>query len=313
MKVDTQRIGVDLGGTKTEAILADEKLNVLERARVATPAHDYSRIVDTIASLVAKMASFLPDGLSGVGGIGVCTPGTEYGPDRLITNSNTRALRDRPLRRDIRDRLQRDVTVENDANCFALAESVMGAGAQYGTVFGVIMGTGVGGGIVIDRRIHRGRTGMAGEWGHHTLHRDGNQCYCGKRGCVETYLSGPALERRWEELTHTRMTMEQISEQVSSGGVQTQQPRNQQQQQDSARDIWLEEAVENFGHALANVIDIVDPDAVVLGGGLSNVPVWYGQGAESVRGKIFSHLGSDVPILQNRLGDSAGVIGACMI
>lgn len=310
----THRIGVDLGGTKTEAILADEKFNVLGRARVATPAHDYSRIVDTIVSLVAKMASLLPDGLPGVGGVGVCTPGTEYGPDRLITNSNTRALRDRPLRRDIQDRLQRGVAVENDANCFALAESALGAGAPYGTVFGVIMGTGVGGGIVIDRRIHRGRTGMAGEWGHHTLHRDGNQCYCGRRGCVETYLSGPALERRWEELTHTRMTMEQISGQISSGGVQTQQPRNQQQQQqNSARDLWLEEVVENFGHALANVIDIVDPDAVVLGGGLSNVPVWYGQGAESVRGKIFSRLGSDMPILQNRLGDSAGVIGACMI
>ena len=306
--MDRYRIGVDLGGTKTEAVLLDGQSRIARRERVPTPG-DYAGIVGAITSLVERAADGLPGGLGSVDGIGVCTPGTEYGPDRLIANSNTPSLRDRPLRRDIREALRRDdVAIENDANCFALAESVMGAGSGYDVVFGVIMGTGVGGGIVIGRGIHRGASGIAGEWGHHTLHAGGNRCYCGRNGCVETYLSGPALESRWAQLTGRAAGMPQISGYVTRDGGIADGARGYE----GARE-WLEEAVGNFGLALANVVDILDPDAIVMGGGLSNMDVWYGAGAESVRKNVFSSLASDVPILRNRLGDSAGVIGACLI
>lgn len=295
---DRYRVGVDLGGTKTEAVLLDGDWQVQRRTRVSTPRHDYNLIVETIASLVQEISSgFL------VERIGVCTPGTAFGDDELISNSNTQSLQGRPLRRDIQGRLGMQVIVENDANCFALAEALLGAGAKLGTVFGVIMGTGVGGGIVIDGRIHGGRTGIAGEWGHHTLHRGGNPCYCGMRGCVETYLSGPALEHRWEELTGRRDLMPEI---VSCFDGQT-------HDRAEAFELWRDELLENFGYALADVVDILDPDAVVLGGGLSNIEFLYDEGADSVRKKIFSKLASDVPILKNKLGDSAGVIGACLL
>lgn len=299
-------VGVDLGGTKTEAALChvhDNGTTVQGRIRVKTPNHDYNQIVHTITNLITSVAAGLPNALKDVSKIGICTPGTEYGPDRLIANSNTQALQEKPLRRDIQNALGRSgIAIENDANCFALAEAVMGAGVSYDAVFGVIMGTGVGGGLVIDKKIHRGRTGMAGEWGHHTLHAGGNLCYCGNRGCVETYLSGPALERRWEELMHSKLAMPQITSRVIS-----------HKNNNGGNDAWLSETLENFGHALANVIDIIDPDAVIMGGGLSNMPIWYDAGAKSVRDKIFSQLASDVPIVQNRLGDSAGVIGACLL
>lgn len=303
------RVGVDLGGTKTEAVLFDyDTKQVLRRIRHKTPSKDYEKIVDTIASLIFEMSSDLPEKLSDVEKVGVCTPGTEYGPDKLITNSNTASLQDRPLRHDIQAAIQKpDVVLENDADCFALAESVMGAGAPYGTVFGVIMGTGVGGGIIFDKNIHRGRNGAAGEWGHHTLHVDGNACYCKRRGCVETYLSGPALEKRWLHLTGTALGMPQIIDMVSdtnSGSASGEK---------AAYRVWRNETLDNFGRAIANVISILNPDVIILGGGLSNIKMWYDAGAEAVRRHTFSHITYDTPILQNRLGDSAGVIGACLL
>ena len=321
-------VGVDLGGTKIEAVLFDvEQAAVLERVGAGTPASDYHRTAGTIVRLVRGVTSGLPGGVSGVDRVGVCTPGTEYGPDRLVMNSNVRSLQGRPLRRDVRRMLGRAIEVRNDADCFALAEARMGAGAGYGVVFGAVMGTGVGGGIVVDGEVYRGGTGTAGEWGHHTLHVGGNLCHCGRRGCAEAYLSGPALERRWAELTRTRLGMPQIASVLArdgkdgwkgdtdgggggGGGGEGMAP-------DGACDdkirIWLDEALENFGYALANVIDIVDPDVVVLGGGLSNVGMWYDRGAESVRRKALSGATRNVPILRNGLGDSAGAIGACLV
>lgn len=319
---NSHTIGVDLGGTKTEAVLChnDTIMTVQKRIRVKTPSHDYSQLVNTIVNLIMRVSNNLPNKLADVNKIGVCTPGTEYGSDKLITNSNTQSLQNKSLRHDIQNKLGRNIAIENDANCFALAEATQGAGIAYDTIFGVIMGTGVGGGIIIDKKIHKGKTGMAGEWGHHTLHIGGNLCYCGKRGCVETYLSGPALERRWEELTHDKLDMQQIvsSSVFAKDDYDTSTMNNKYNTSldstQTSKHVWLCEALENFGYALANVIDILDPDAIIMGGGLSNMPMWYDAGAKSVREKIFSQLlASDIPILKNKLGDSAGVIGACLI
>ena len=186
--------------------------------------------------------------------------------------------------------------MENDANCFAMAESTMGTAKEFDVVFGVIMGTGVGGGIVIDGKIHQGRTNIAGEWGHHTLHQNGNDCYCGKQGCVETYISGPALEKRWKELTGKSQNMPEIIQNIDNSKAKQ----------------WKNEFLENFGFGLANVIDILDPDVIVLGGGLSNIDFLYTEGKNSVYHKVFSDL-VDTPILKNKLGDSAGVFGAALL
>ena len=186
--------------------------------------------------------------------------------------------------------------MENDANCFTLAESKLGAAKNYNMVFGVIMGTGVGGGIVVNGKLHKGRTNIAGEWGHHTLKKGGNKCYCGKNGCVETYISGPALEKSWKELTGKTESLSLIIQNLTS---------------DTAKQ-WKIEFLENFGTSLANVIDILDPDVIVLGGGVSNISFLYDEGKNSVYEKVFSDL-IDTPILKNQLGDSAGVFGASLL
>ena len=284
------KLGVDLGGTKTEAILLDDSLEVRERRRVPTP-QDYAGIVDTIADLISKVSGDVSDFT-----VGVCAPGAISKETGLIKNSNTQCLIGMPLREDLERRLGRAISMENDANCFVMAESRMGAATDHGLVFGAIMGTGVGGGIAIDGMLHAGRTNIAGEWGHHTLHRGGNPCYCGKNGCVETYISGPALEKRWEEIAgESRPLPEIISNLDSEAGRK-----------------WKGEFLEDFGTGLANVIDILDPDAIVLGGGLSNIDFLYTEGRDSVHEKVFSDI-VDTPILQNRLGDSAGVFGAALL
>ena len=190
------RIGIDLGGTKIESILIDENQNVLKRKRIPTPKTNYCEIVNSIVSLVSEFSQNLSDF-----SFGICTPGVISKKTGLIQNSNTQCLIGQPLKNDLEEKLDKNVSMENDANCFAIAESTFGVAKQYDVVFGVIMGTGVGGGIVINGNLHSGRNLIGGEWGHHILYHDGNSCYCGKRGCVETYLSGPALEKQWFQLT----------------------------------------------------------------------------------------------------------------
>ena len=285
------KIGVDLGGTKTEAILLDENLNVLERKRVLTPQNDYQEIINTISSLVLDVSVNISDF-----SLGICTPGAISKQTGLIKNSNTQCLIGKPLKEDLENKLGKKISIENDANCFAMAETKMGAANGFGVVFGVIMGTGVGGGIVIDGKIHNGRTNIGGEWGHHTLHRNGNSCYCGKTGCVETYISGPSLEKQWRELTGKSQTLSEILVNIDNETGQK----------------WKNKFLENFGYGLANIIDILDPDVIVLGGGLSNIDFLYTEGKESVYDKVFSDL-VDTPILKNKLGDSAGVFGACLL
>ena len=285
------KIGIDLGGTKIEAVLLDENLNVLEKKRIPTPQNNYQEIINSISSLVLEISVNISDF-----SLGICTPGAISKQTGLIKNSNTQCLIGKSLKEDLENKLGKKTLMENDANCFAMAEAKMGAASGFGVVFGVIMGTGVGGGIVIDGKLHLGRTNIGGEWGHHTLHRDGNFCYCGKTGCVETYISGPSLEKQWTNLTGKSQTLPEILSNLNNEIGQK----------------WKDEFIENFGYGLANVIDILDPDVIVLGGGLSNIDFLYTEGKKSVYSKVFSDS-VDTPILKNKLGDSAGVYGAAIL
>ena len=287
------KIGIDLGGTKTEGILLDDNFEIIERTRVKTNQQEgYSSILDLIKNLVDDLRQKTDQKTS----LGICTPGSLSKKSGLIKNSNTQCLIGKDLKTDLENIFKHDISIENDANCFALAESKLGVAKNFDVVFGVIMGTGVGGGLIINDHIHNGRTNIAGEWGHHCIWPQGNSCYCGKQGCVETYLSGPALEKRWEQLTNKRQSLTEII----------------QKSDDNLLQKWKTEFLDNFGLALGNVIDILDPDAIVLGGGLSNIPFLYDEGKNSVYQKVFSDQ-IDTPILKNNLGDSAGVFGACMI
>ncbi len=285
------KIGVDLGGTKIEAVLLDENLNVLEKKRIPTPQNNYQEIINSISSLVLEVSVNISDF-----SLGICTPGAISKQTGLIKNSNTQCLIGKSLKEDLENKLGKKTLMENDANCFAMAEAKMGAASGFGVVFGVIMGTGVGGGIVIDGKLHLGRTNIGGEWGHHTLHRNGNLCYCGKTGCVETYISGPSLEKQWTNLTGKSQTIPEILSNLNNETGQR----------------WKSDFIENFGYGLANVIDILDPDVIVLGGGLSNIDFLYTEGKKSVYSKVFSDS-VDTPILKNKLGDSAGVYGAAIL
>ena len=286
------KIGIDLGGSKIEGIHLDEKYNVVTRKRIPTNQEKgYESIINSIISLIQELKKDL-DNVS----IGICTPGAISKKTGLLKNSNTQCLIGKPIKEDIEKILNHSISIENDANCFALAEATLGSAKDYDVVFGVIMGTGIGGGIIIDKKIYQGRTNIAGEWGHHTLIQNGNSCFCGKCGCVETYISGPALEKKWLEITGKYESMSKIITNLSSNEGKK----------------WKNEFLENFGIALANVIDILDPDAIVLGGGLSNISFLYDEGQKIVYDKVFSDL-IDTPILKNKLGDSAGVFGACLL
>jgi len=284
-----KKLGIDLGGTKTEGIFLDDNLNVISRKRIPTPQNDYNAIVKSIVNLVNEIKT---EDCT----IGICTPGAISKKTGLIKNSNTQCLIDKPLRENLENALNQKISIDNDANCFSMAEATLGAAKGFDVVFGVIMGTGVGGGIVINGKVHKGRTNIAGEWGHHTLHHDGNECYCGKTGCVETYISGPSLEKRWTQLTGKTQNLVEIVENLDTEKAKQ----------------WKSEFLENFGTSLANVIDILDPDAIVLGGGLSNIEFLFDEGKEAVYEKVFSDL-VETPILKNKLGDSAGVFGASLL
>jgi fructokinase len=284
------RIGIDLGGTKTEGILLDNSLNTIERKRLSTPKNSYPEIIETIQYLVNDLSEKITNYT-----LGICTPGAISKKTGLIKNSNTQCLIGKPFKEDLEKKLDKKISIENDANCFAISEATMGIAKNNSFVFGVILGTGVGGGIVINGKIHHGRTNIAGEWGHHTLHKDGKSCYCGKKGCVESYISGPALEQRWKELTGKNQPLREIITSVDSKFIQ-----------------WKQEFLDDFGTGLANVIDILDPDVIVLGGGLSNIEFLYSDGVKNVYDKVFSDL-VDTPILKNNLGDSAGVFGAALL
>ena len=290
----TYRLGIDLGGTKIEGILIDEQFQVIKRERVPTKREEgYEAILSRIVKLAKSIIEDVPNLESP---IGICTPGTIESETGLLKNSNTVCLIGKPIQKDMERELGIPVVMENDANCFALAEATIGAAKKYNVVFGVILGTGCGGGITMLRNIHRGANRIAGEWGHHCLVPGGRECYCGNRGCTEAYISGTALEKEWFELTGEKSRVTDI---IESGNYKN-------------HPEWKENFLKNFGRGLANVIDILDPHAIVLGGGLSRIDFLYTEGKESVYKETFSKI-VRTPILKNKLGDSAGVFGAAML
>ncbi len=289
------RWGIDLGGTKVEGVVLDPDGNILVRNRIATEADQgYSHILGRISSLVEKLER---DVGPRAARIGIGTPGAVEPVSGHMKNCNTTCLNGRPLASDLASLLGVQVEIANDADCFALAEATWGAGKGFKTVFGVIMGTGVGGGIVVQGELLEGPNGICGEWGHMTLYPDGNPCYCGRRGCVETYISGPAVERHHRAQTGASLSLAQISARAET---------------DESCDKTIRWMCGNFGRAVAQVINIVDPQAVILGGGAGQVPYLRTWGIQAVENHVFNDSLNTV-FLPPALGDSAGVIGAARL
>jgi len=294
------RIGVDLGGTKIEAAALGATGEVRIRDRIATP-QGYGATLGAIAGLVSAVEAKAGQHASGVG-VGI--PGSLSPATGLVRNSNSTALNGHAIDRDLATAIERPVRVENDANCFALAEARAGAGQEAETVFGVILGTGVGGGIVTAGRVLRGRNLIAGEWGHNRLPAPdpadvaAPQCYCGRQGCIEAWCSGPALAA-----DHARATGETLAPPVIAARAEAGDP---------AAAATLDRHLGRIARALAGVVNLLDPDVIVLGGGLSNLGHLYDRLPGAMRGHVFSDVFT-TPILRNRLGDSAGVIGAAWL
>jgi fructokinase len=295
------RTGVDLGGTKIEAVVLDLEGEILVRVRRATPAEDYNGTVQAIVDLVGIVEA--EAGMS-AGHVGVGTPGSLSPQTGLIRNANSTCLNGQPLDRDLAEALGRPVRLENDANCFALAEAQAGAGKGAGTVFGVILGTGVGGGVVVNGRSLIGCNGIGGEWGHNPLSNPGREelngpeCYCGRRGCIEAWCSGPALSADHFRVTGSEMPAAMIASFAAAG--------------DMAAKETLERHASRLGRALAGVVNILDPDVIVLGGGLSNLDHLYTELPGLMEPYVFSDV-FGTPIRRNQMGDSAGVIGAAWL
>jgi fructokinase len=294
------RIGVDLGGTKIEAAALDGSGRVVARRRRPTPAEDYERTLAAVAELVDEVES--ETGCRGSVGVGI--PGAISPKTGLVKNSNSTWLNGQPFDRDLSRRLGRAVRVANDANCFAISEAVDGAAAGAKIVFGVILGTGVGGGIVIDGRVLEGADAIAGEWGHNPLpaptdeERPGEICPCGRRGCIETWLSGPALVRDHERATGRRWTATKIGEASAQG--------------DAGAEAAVARLEERLARALGHIVNILDPEVIVLGGGVSNIARLF----RTVPLLIAPYVFSDrvvVRIVPPRHGDSSGVRGAAWL
>jgi len=291
------RFGIDLGGSKIEILaLADDGRELL-RQRIATPQGDYTATVAAVAALVEQVE----DELGQRGSVGIGIPGAESQRNGLIKNANSTCLIGRPLRRDLQALLEREVRLANDANCFALSEAVDGAGQGASVVFGVILGTGVGGGIVVNGKVLIGANAIAGEWGHNRLSGDEAfwpPCYCGRRGCIETFLSGPGLTADHERINRTALAPEEISDRAAQG--------------DAACEATLQRYEARLARALAQVINILDPDVIVLGGGLSNLDRLYASVPRLWGEHIFSdHVATR--LAKHRHGDSSGARGAAWL
>lgn len=294
------RIGIDLGGSKIEAIAIGDGGAELARRRVASPRDDYEATLAAIRDLVHG----LERRLGRRGSVGVGIPGTVSPATGLIKNANSTWIIGKAFDRDLASLLDRPVRVENDANCFALSEAVDGAAAGAELVFGVILGSGVGGGIVIDGRCLRGHNAIAGEWGHNPLpwpgrdEHDGPRCYCGKQGCIEVYLSGPGLARDHRRITGQSLTAEEIVTRADGD--------------DPAASATMARYEDRLARALASVINVLDPHVVVLGGGLCKIERLYRALPQRLPAYVFSDR-VDTPVVPPRHGDSSGVRGAAWL
>ena len=294
------RIGIDLGGTKIEAIALDDSGDTLVRRRIDTPQDDYDAIVQSITSLVTSIEKEQGTSAS----VGIATPGAISPVSGLLRNSNSVCLNHKPLDKDLAEALSRPIRLANDADCFALSEATDGAAADAYSVFGVIVGTGTGGGIVIDGRLLHGPNAIAGEWGHNPLpwpvdeERPGLNCYCGKKGCIETFLSGPGMSIDHKFHTGHDMAAIEIVERAEQG--------------DTKAEHTLQRYEDRMARALASVINVIDPEVIVLGGGLSNISRLYINVPRLWGQYVFSdHVATQ--LVQAKHGDSSGVRGAAWL
>jgi fructokinase len=295
------RIGIDVGGTKIAAIGLDSDGRELKRIRVPTPKGEYEGTIEAIAGLVREIET--ATGKSGSVGVGI--PGTIVRETGLVKNANSTWLNGCPLEHDLSATLSREVRCSNDANCFAISEATDGAAKGFGIVFGVILGTGCGGGIAIHGSLHAGLNGLGGEWGHTPLpwataeEQPGQLCYCGQRGCLETWISGTGFEWDFARVTSRNLSGSEIAAAAESG--------------DDEAEAAMLRLIDRIARGLSSVVNILDPDAIVLGGGLSNLSRLYdGELANRLRGYGFGG-GVTTPILRNLHGDSSGVRGAAWL
>ncbi len=295
--------GIDLGGTKVEGVILGPGGvgDIVFRDRMTTGAAlGYNHIVNQLRTLVGAMeqkVGFRPHH------IGIGTPGTLDPKTGTMHGCNSECLNNRRLKEDLAEALRMDVTLANDANCFALAETRLGVVKQFypkaEVVFGVIMGTGVGGGLVVNGKVIQGLHGIGGEWGHNYLDDSGGPCYCGKSGCVEKIISGPALEGYYHGLSGNEISLPEIRERALSG------------EEDAIK--TMERLTNFFGKAISVIINIVDPDVIVIGGGVGRIPELYTEGRKALGQYIFNNGNVHTPIVAPILGDSAGVFGAAYL
>jgi fructokinase len=295
--------GIDLGGTKMEGVVLPFKGSTEPLARLRLPTESekgYQHIVNQLAQLRTKLE--VASGLK-ANRIGICTPGTVDPKSGLHKNSNTTCLNGKPFRSDLETALEIPVSMANDANCFALAEATLGAVKQQvpnaKVVFGIIMGTGVGGGLVINGQVINGAHGIGGEWGHNFLDESGGPCYCGKSGCVEKVIAGPALEKFYLEKAGNQKSLKDILGAYEAGN-------------DPFAKETIQRLLHFFGIAVSVLINIIDPDAIVIGGGVGNIDILYSEGVKEVQKHVFNPELNTI-FLKPALGDSAGVFGAAML
>jgi len=292
------KMGIDLGGTKTEVIVLDPDQRPVYRERVATAAGSYAEILGLLADLVNGIQAKLKLDMS----IGIGIPGAISPGSGLLRNSNTVCMNGQPFLSDLQDRLEREIRIENDANCFALSEALGGAAQDCSIVFGVIIGTGTGGGLVIDGKLVNGPHSISGEWGHNPLpwlrSEDGTPaCYCGKTACIETFLSGPGFAHNYKTRSGNSLSSEEII--AAAAG-------------DTSCASMLDLYHDQMARALAHVINILDPHAIVLGGGMSKIDSIYREVPKLLRNYVFSDF-VETPILQAERGDASGVYGAALL
>lgn len=293
------RLGIDLGGTKIEGIVLADDGTVLQRQRVATPAGDYAATLTAIVDLIGKLERDCGHRCR----IGIGTPGALSPTSGLLRNANSVCLNDRPFDADLSERLERPIRVANDADCFTLSEAIDGAAKGAHSVFGVIIGTGTGGGIVIDGRLLAGPNAIAGEWGHNPLpwptadEQPGPACYCGKHGCIETFLSGPGMQQDYGADEHS-ITAADIVERAAAG--------------EPTANACLERYEDRLARSLASVINLVDPEVIVLGGGLSRIERLY-RTVPKIWGRYVFSDQVQTRLVPPRHGDSSGVRGAAWL
>ena len=295
------RIGLDLGGTKIEGVILDREGIVVEKIRIDTPRDDYKKILESLCQVVNNLQSMATDSLT----VGIGTPGALSTSTAIMKNSNSVCLNGHPLKADIEEQLGYAVRIENDANCFTLSEALHGAARHARTVFGVILGTGTGGGIVIEKNLLSGPNSIAGEWGHNSLpgsamkvHRSDRQCYCGRENCIETFLSGRGLVQTHLELHGANLPAEEIAGRASEG--------------DEFCETSINIYCQQLAHCLATIVNVIDPHMIVLGGGLSNIQMLYQVVREYLEPIVFTDK-LLTQISPPAFGDASGARGAACL